>query len=106
MTNDQLFGHWSLVISSGSLFRFGKLGQALAAEWLPQLEQAAGLDLANALTGDAIRPGHFLQRPGLAVLEPEAQLDHLALPRCQRPQHLGNPFPEQMLIDGLAGVDG
>src|SRR5262249_10310893 len=52
------------------LLRLGEVGQALAPQRLPQLEQAAGLDLADALAGDAVGPGHLLQRPRVAVAQP------------------------------------
>src|SRR5207245_2463085 len=86
--------------------RLGELRQPLASQRLPQLQQAARLDLADALAGDAVGPRHLLQGPRLAVAQAEAQLDDLALARGQRSQHLADALAEQMLINRLAGVGG
>src|SRR5262249_7027420 len=75
-----------------------EVGQPTAALRLAQLPQAATLDLADALAGDAEVTGHLVQRPGVAVPQPEAQLDHLAVARRQRPQHLAHPLLEQVLV--------
>src|SRR5690242_20671702 len=72
------------------LLRLGEVRQALAPQRLAQLQQPARLDLADALAGDAVGPRHLLQRARVAVLQPEAQLDDLPLPRRQRPQDLGD----------------
>src|SRR5262249_50599610 len=69
-----------------------------------KLEEAAGFDLPDPFTGDAVAAGDLVERPRLAVLEAEAKLDDLALARRQRTEHLGNPLLEQHLIDVLAGV--
>src|SRR5262245_66069153 len=49
-----------------------------------QLLQGVVLDLADALTGDAEGAADLLQRAGVLALQPEAQLDHLALALGQR----------------------
>ena len=56
------------VVNSCSL-RLGELGQALAAQRLPQLEQAARLDLADPFAGDAVGARHLFQRARLAVAQ-------------------------------------
>src|SRR5205085_11563881 len=81
----------------------GELGEPLAAQWLAELEQPAGLDLPDALARDAVDLGHLVERPRLAIPQAEAQLDHLALARRQRPQHLADALAQQMLVGALAG---
>src|SRR5256885_16740227 len=80
-------------------------GEPLAALGLAELEQAAGLDLADALAGDAVATGHLVERLRVAVLEAETQLDHLALARRQRAEHLPDAFLQEAAVDRLAGVD-
>src|SRR5438309_115351 len=82
-------------LSHRSLLLIAEPSKPLAAKGLPQLEQAARLDLANALAGDAVAAGHFVQRPRFAVLEAKAQLNHLALALRQRTQHFRDAFPQQ-----------
>src|SRR3954462_15695047 len=90
-----------LACNSGSL-DFGELLQPGAADRLPQLEDAAGLDLPDPLPRDPEQPGHLVERLRLAVLQPVPEFDHLALPLGQRPQDLADPLAEQVLIDVLA----
>src|SRR5437867_3570691 len=61
------------------LFFLGEAGEALAAQRLPQLDQATRLDLPDALAGDAVAARHFIKRPRLAVSQAKAKLDHFAL---------------------------
>src|SRR6516165_7163965 len=86
-----------------SLFR--KPRQALAAERLAQLDQAAGFDLTDALAGDAIALGHFVQRARLAVLQAETQLDHFPFPRRQGAEHLSDAVAKQVLIRCVIRID-
>ncbi len=67
-----------LAASLPALFNSRELFQPYAAHWLPQFEDAAGLDLADAFAGDAEQPGHFVQRLRLTIAEAVAQFDHLA----------------------------
>ena len=53
--------------------------QLLAAGGVAELAQGLGLDLADALTGDVKFLAHFLQGTGAAVLNAEAELQHLLL---------------------------
>jgi hypothetical protein len=53
-------------------FRFSELGEAPAAERLAELEQAAGLDLPDALAGNAVDLGNLVERPRMAILQPVA----------------------------------
>src|SRR5690606_14192580 len=53
--------------------------ELLAAVRVAQLGQRLGLDLADALAGDAELAPDLLERPGLTVLEAEAQPDDLLL---------------------------
>src|SRR5947209_3797466 len=89
---------------NGPSFHVRELGEALAPQRLTQLQQAARLDLADALARDAVGAGHLFQRLRVAVLQPEAQLDHLALARRQRPQHLADALAQQVLVHRDAGV--
>src|SRR5579884_123682 len=93
-------GRFSLtrIARMGSL-RLGEFRQALTTQRLPQFEQAACLDLANAFARNAVGSRHFLQRPRLAVAQAETQLDHLALARRQGTQYLGDALTQQVLID-------
>src|SRR5258708_34243224 len=50
---------------------------------MAQLGQRAGLDLAHALARDAELAADLLQREGVAVAQPEAELEHQALARRQ-----------------------
>ena len=53
--------------------------QLLASGGVPQFSEGLGLDLADALPGDIKLLAHFLQGAGTAVLNTEAQLQHLFL---------------------------
>src|SRR5947209_3763071 len=81
-------GAWGWCSLRCGLLSFGEFREAFAAEGLAQLQQAARFDLTDALTGDAVGLGHLFERARLAVLQPEPQLDYLALTRRQRAQHL------------------
>src|SRR5437667_128340 len=67
---------------------FDEIFQALASRRMAQLAQRLGLDLADPLAGHPELPADLLQRPGTAIIEPEAQLQHLALARRERLQHV------------------
>src|SRR5438552_2763924 len=67
---------------------FDEIFQALASRRMAQLAQRLGLDLADPLAGHPELPADLLQRPGTAVIEPESQLQHLALARRERLQHV------------------
>ena len=59
------------------------VAQLLAAVGVAELGQRLGLDLADALAGDAELPPDLLERAGLAVVEPEAQPHDLLLALVQ-----------------------
>ena len=65
---------------------------------MPQLDQAARLNLADALARDAIGPRYLFQRPRLAVAQTETQLDDLPLARGQRTKHFADALT-QLAID-------
>src|SRR6188508_195980 len=69
----------SLLVSlrSGCLFQVAS--QAAAVRGVAKLAQGLGLDLADALAGDAELAADFLEGPVLAIAEAEAELDDLAL---------------------------
>ena len=64
-----------------------KILELLAAGGVAQLAQRLRLDLADALTGDIELLADLLKRAGTAVLDAEAQLEHLLLTRGERAQH-------------------
>src|SRR5947207_2795456 len=97
----------SYVLFLTSLFaKFGEPRQALTADRLTKLDEAAGLDLANAFARYAVALGDLVEGARLAILEAETQFDHLALAGRQRPQHLGDALLQKMLIGVQAGVGG
>src|SRR5437016_14593318 len=67
---------------------FDEIFQALASRRMAQLAQRLGLDLADPLAGHPELPADLLQRPGKAIIEPEAQLQHVALATRERFQHV------------------
>src|SRR5579862_4235991 len=48
-----------------------EIRQALAPQWLPQLQQTARLDLSNPFARDAIRPRHLFQGARMTVAQSE-----------------------------------
>src|SRR3954452_15782918 len=67
----------------------GGLVQSRQLATLGETRERLLLDLANALRGDAEPAAGLAQRRGLLAAEPEAQLDHVALPLGQaRDGHL------------------
>src|SRR3990170_825706 len=61
--------------------------QLLAPAGVAQLPQRLRLYLPDALAGHVELAAHLLQRPAAAVLQPEAQDQHLLLPGRQRAHH-------------------
>ena len=73
---------------------------------MAQFSQGLGLDLADALTGDVELLAHLLQGAGAAVLNAEAQLEHLLLPGSQGAQHVHQLLLEQGEGGGLRRLGG
>ena len=73
---------------------------------MAQLAQGLGFDLADAFAGDIELLAHFLQRAGAAVLDTEAQLQHLFLPGRQRAEHIHQLLLEQGEAGRLGGLGG
>ena len=73
---------------------------------MAELPQGLGLDLTDALPGDVELLAHFLQGAGAAVLNAEAQLEHLLLPGRQSAQHIHKLLLEQGEAGGLGGLGG
>ena len=71
---------------------------------MAQLAQGLGLDLADTLTGDVELLAHLLQGAGAAVLDAEAQLQHLLLTGGQGAQHVHQLLLQQREAGGLAGL--
>src|SRR5947209_18893301 len=80
---------------------FRELLQPCTPHRLPQFQDAAGLDLADALPRDAEQTGHLVERLRLAVLQAVAELDHLPLPLGQRLQNFADPLAEYVLVEVL-----
>ena len=70
---------------------------------MTQLPECLRLNLADALSGHVELPAHFLQRPGLSVIETEPQAEHLLLPLGQRGKRLHQLFVEEF---GSRRIDG
>ena len=62
-----------------------------------------GLDLTRALAGHPQHLADLLQRPRAPAREPEAHLDHLALPLGQRVQRAAHVLAPQVLRGDLEG---
>ena len=73
---------------------------------MAQLAQGLGLDLADPFPGDIKLPAHFFQSPGPAILNAEAQFQHLFLPGSQGAEHLHQLLFQQGLAGGLGGDRG
>ena len=69
-----------------------KVLQLFGAAGVAELAQGLGFDLADALTGDVEFLAHLFQGAGAAVLDAEAQLEHLFLPGGQGGQDLHQPL--------------
>src|ERR671923_2595191 len=54
---------------------------------MAELRERLRLDLADPLAGDAELPAHLLEGPGVAIDQPEPQLDDLLLALRQRVEH-------------------
>src|SRR6185312_6936386 len=104
----QFLGSSAIKVAKPPLFLvgIGELFEALAAGRLTELQQAAGLDLADALAGDAIQASHLVERFRSTVLEAEAELDHFAFARGQALEHFVDAVLQQACIDMFAGCIG
>ena len=51
---------------------------------MAELRHRLGFDLPDPLPSEAELPSHLLERPGLSVSQPEAELDDPPLPCRQR----------------------
>src|SRR3990172_11192840 len=72
---------------------------------MAQLAQGLGLDLPDALARDPELASDLFQGPRPAVVEPEAQLQNLALTRTQRLQHTLQLLLEHRERRGLCGSE-
>ena len=77
----------------------------LASARVPQVPQRLQLDLADPLRGDPELPPHLLECPGVAVEEPEAELDYLPLAFIKRLQHGFELLLEQSEEGGVGGLN-
>ena len=70
---------------------------------MAELAQRLCLDLADTLTRDVEDLAHFLKRSGSAVLETEAELQHLFLSGRQRGEHLAELLAQKRIGRRLRG---
>src|SRR5262245_30026630 len=68
-----------------------------------ELPESLRLDLADALAGDVELLAHFLEGPGAAVLQPEAELEHPSLATRQGVEHRLHLLLEQLVRGRLRG---
>src|SRR3954464_12328786 len=71
--------------------------QLAAVGWVAQLAQRLGLDLPDALAGDAELAPDLLQRAEAAILQPEAELDDPALAVGQALERVADLALEELL---------
>src|SRR5699024_7089892 len=95
---------WNLKASAPASVQ--KVLQFLAAAGVAQFSEGLGLDLADALPGDVEFLAHFLQGAGAAVLNAEAELQHLLLPGSQGGEYVHQLLLQQGKAGGLAGLAG
>src|SRR5207245_11179447 len=71
------------------------VAQLLTADGVPQLRQGLGLDLADALAGDAELLADLLEGASLAVVEPETHAHDLLLAIGELVESLGDRLVEE-----------
>src|SRR5216683_2173621 len=64
------------------------IAKFLRARGVAEFVQGPDLDLTDTLAGERESLAHLLQRALMTIVEPEAQLDHTALPRRERVEHV------------------
>src|SRR5713226_3617915 len=82
------------------------VAELLRARRVAQLAQRLGLDLADALAGDAEALAHLFERPLVAVDEPETQLQHTPLSRRERVEDVFDLRVEHGERGGVRRRDG
>src|SRR5437016_2615049 len=90
---------------TGGLDGFEQLAGADVSRRMPQLRHRTGLDLTDALPGEAEVLGHFLERALAATVEPEAQREDRALALVEHRKHLGYLAGQQARRRVLEGRD-
>src|SRR5689334_9503774 len=81
------------------------VAEDLGAGGVAELGHGLGLDLADALAGDAVDFADLVQRLGLPVGQPEPHRDHPRLPLRQRVQHRVQLLLQQREADRLTRLD-
>ena len=71
--------HPTLAVALRARRLFEVVAQQLVATGMTELLERLGLDLADTLAGDLEDVADLFEGAGVAVLEPEAQLEHLPL---------------------------
>src|SRR5713226_3036908 len=64
------------------------IAKFLRARGVAEFVQGPDLDLTDTLAGERESLAHLLQRALMTIVEPEAQLDHTALPRREGVEHV------------------
>src|SRR5689334_15749506 len=73
------------------------VAQLLAARWVAELPQGLRLDLADALARDHELTAHFLEGAAAAIVQAEAQLEHLSLAHSQAVQDVHHLLFQQLM---------
>ena len=70
---------------------------------MPQFAEGLGLNLADALSGNAKLPAHLFKGAAPAILQAEAELKHTPFPVRQRMENVANLLLEQLEGCGVGG---
>src|SRR5258708_37805310 len=82
------------------------VAELLRARRVAKLAQRLGLDLADALAGDAEALAHLFQRPLVAVDQPETQLQHAPFARRERVEYVFDLRVQHRERGGIGRRDG
>src|SRR6185312_4394166 len=63
-----------------------EIAQPVASLTFAQAEEGTIAELTDPLPGDAHHPSDLLQRPAVAIVQPEIEPEHLGIPRRKRGQ--------------------
>lgn len=83
------------VSAGGPHLLFQEVFELLAAAGVTQFAQRLGLDLADTFTGYIKLFSYLFQGAAAAILQTEAQLEHLLLSRGEGGQHIAQLLLEQ-----------
>src|SRR5258708_27639679 len=75
---------------------------ACGCGWMAQLTQSFGLDLTNTFACNMELFADFFQRAAAAVVQAEAQLEHLALALSQAFKHIFHLLFQQLVAGSIS----